>query len=184
MDQELIIAQTKKWILDVVIGCNFCPFAAKEYRLDTIHYLVSSASAHETALYDLIMQCKHLDVQKDISTTLILFPDSYLDFEYYLDLVSLAEELIEAEGYSGVYQVAGFHPDYIFEGTNDNSPENYTNRSVYPMLHILREDGITETISKYKDPEQIPVRNIEFTRKKGLDFMKGLRNACVGQREQ
>ena len=179
MDQELIIAQTKKWILDVVIGCNFCPFAAKEYRLDTIHYHVSAASGHENALYELLMQCKRLDEQKDICTTLILFPDAYHDFGYYLDLVSLAEELIEAEGYSGVYQVASFHPDYIFEGTNDNSPENYTNRSVYPMLHILRENSITEAISKYKDPEQIPMRNIEYSRKKGLEFMKGLRNACM-----
>jgi hypothetical protein len=82
-------------------------------------------------------------------------------------------------GYEGVYQVASFHPLYLFAGSDEKDAANYTNRSVYPMLHLLRESSIDKALESYIDPENIPVRNIEFARKKGLVYMKMLRDTCM-----
>jgi hypothetical protein len=86
---------------------------------------------------------------------------------------------MEQEGYEGTYQLASFHPDYCFEGEDKNDAANYTNRSVYPMLHLLREDSITKALALYKNPELIPEHNIQLAREKGLLYMQMLRAACL-----
>jgi hypothetical protein len=93
-------------------------------------------------------------------------------------MLETAQELLKQEGYEGIYQLASFHPDYNFEGTDYNDPANYTNRSIYPMLHLLREDSISKALTLYKNSELIPQHNIELARKKGLLYMKMLREAC------
>ena len=98
----------------------------------------------------------------------------------YLDLVEMAEDLIEEEDYEGVYQVASFHPDYLFAGSDSEDPANYTNRSPYPMLHLLREESIEKALEHYSgDPDEIPERNIRFAREKGLAYMKRLFNSGI-----
>jgi uncharacterized protein len=82
--------------------------------------------------------------------------------------------LQKKQGYEGVYQVASFHPNYLFAGSHENDAANYTNRSVYPMLHLLREEAVEKALEHYKDPETIPERNIQFAREKGLAYMKKL----------
>jgi hypothetical protein len=176
---EIIIAQTKKWIVDVVVGCNFCPFAAREIKRGSIHYEVVSSDAIESSLSKLMVAFQQLDSDKAIETTLLIFPDSFADFTDYLHLVAAAEELVENEGYEGVYQVASFHPAYLFDGSDDRDPANYTNRSPYPMLHILREESLTEAIDNHPDTEVIPERNIEYARKKGLSHMQLLRELSM-----
>ncbi len=89
----------------------------------------------------------------------------------------MSEKILKQKGYEGIYQVASFHPLYLFEGSVENDPANYTNRSVYPMLHLLREESIDKALENYKDPESIPERNILFAREKGLAYMKTLRDA-------
>ena len=176
MDAEnTIICQTKKWIETVVIACNFCPFAAKPFGMGTIRYVVETKNGLEAALSVLIRECIFLDEDTATETTLIIFPEQYNKFDDYLDLVSLAEKLMKKEGYEGIFQVASFHPEYLFGGTAETDPANYTNRSPYPMLHILRESSIEKALDKYPDPETIPDRNILFAREKGLEFMKNLR---------
>lgn len=81
--------------------------------------------------------------------------------------------------YEGIYQVASFHPEYVFADSPMDDPANYTNRSPYPMLHILREASIAKAISHYTSPEKIPERNVHFAREKGLAFMKALREASM-----
>lgn len=179
LTDELIIDQTKRWIKDVVIGCNFCPFAAKELRLNTIHYYIEKSSNIEKCLESFLAQCKKLDLEKDIETTLLIFPDAFARFDTFLNLISLAGELLTQENYEGTYQVASFHPLYCFANAPVNDAANYTNRSVYPMLHILREEGVEKALLHYSSPEMIPDNNIKFAREKGLDFMKDLRNACL-----
>jgi uncharacterized protein len=176
---ELIIQQTKKWITDVVIGCNFCPFAAKEIKQNTVHYEIEYSERPEDCLQAFLMECHRLDDHAAIETSLLILPNAVLQFDNYLDLVAGAEHILKQKGYAGIYQVASFHPLYRFADTTDNDAANYTNRSVYPMLHLLREESIELALKKYSDPDQIPERNIRFARKKGIAYMQMLRDTCL-----
>lgn len=178
-----IIAQTKKWITNVVVGCNFCPFAAREVKRNSIHYQVEISTDMDVCLQAFLQECIRLDNEEKIETTLLIFPDAFQTFDAYLDFVSLAERVLEKKGYEGVYQVASFHPLYRFANTRDNDAANYTNRSIYPMLHLLREEKIEQALQHYFEPEQIPERNIQFAREKGIAYMKMLRDSCVANND-
>jgi hypothetical protein len=177
MNSGQVIDRTKKWIIDVVIGCNFCPFAANVVKQQTIFYQVEENTALETCLASFVLEMERLDNDPAIETSFLIFPNAFQQFDDYLDLVSLAEELLRRKGYEGVYQVASFHPLYLFANSDENDPANYTNRSIYPMLQLLREESIDKALENYKDPESIPVRNINFAKEKGLAYMKMLRDA-------
>jgi uncharacterized protein len=174
-----IIDQIKKWITNVVVGCNFCPFAAREVKRNSIHYQVETSADLHVCLQTFLQECIRLDNEGAIETTLLIFPNAFQTFDAYLDLLSLAERTLKKKGYEGIYQVAGFHPLYRFADTKDNDAANYTNRSIYPMLHLLREERIEEALQRYPDSEQIPERNIHFAREKGIAYMKMLRDACL-----
>lgn len=176
---EKIIQQTSKWIDAVVVGCNFCPFAAREVKQKSIHYQVELGEDKRTCLESFMKECVRLDQNEAIETSLLILPKAFQRFDDYLDLVSLAEELLKKSGYEGVYQVAGFHPQYRFAGAKANDAANYTNRSIYPMLHLLREEGIEKALERFPDPGQIPARNISFARSKGEAYMKQLREDCI-----
>ena len=174
-----IIAQTKNWIKEVVVGCNFCPFAAKELKQDTVHYEVSAAVDIKAAKAIFLAECERLDKHDGIATTMIIFPDTFPVFLDYLDLVDAVEKTLRQKGYEGIYQVASFHPLYQFANTALEDAENYTNRSIYPMLHILREAQIEKALLNFPDPQSIPERNIHFAREKGTAYMKMLRDTCL-----
>lgn len=173
-ETDIVIANTKKWISDVVVGCNFCPFAAKEVKKDTIHYAVLQEATKKTVLESVMQMIYQLDDNNSIETSFLIIPDSFLLFNDYLDLLSLVERLMEKENYEGIYQVASFHPAYLFAGSTPTDPSNYTNRSPYPMFHFLREDSVSKAISSYPDIDKVPERNIAFTTEKGLLYMKQL----------
>ncbi len=179
MTESTVIAHTANWIQSVVIGLNFCPFAAKSVLKKSLRYVVVPNATLDNSLEAVLNELHFLDATEDIETTLIIFPDAFADFEDYLDLVDLADALVADQDYDGVYQVASFHPDYCFDGADANDPANYTNRSIYPMLHLLREESITKAIEHYPDPEGIPQRNIELAQQKGLKAMQLLRAACL-----
>lgn len=178
ISDENIILSTKKWVTEVVVGCVFCPFAAREVKKESIHYEVVHKDEIESCLLSIIQECVRLDENEQIETTLIIFPHQFSDFEEYLDFAELAEELMIDEGYEGIYQIASFHPDYLFADSEEEDPANYTNRSIYPMLHLLREESIETALENYENPEEIPERNVRFAREKGLIYMENLRNAC------
>ncbi|MDO9001744.1 MAG: DUF1415 domain-containing protein [Bacteroidota bacterium] len=178
MSDSIIIDQTQKWIKSVVIDLNFCPFAAKAMLKKSIHYIVLNKADFKSSLEALNNEIQYLNENQEAETSFIIFPNNFTDFEEYLDLIYKAEEFLEMEGYEGVYQLASFHPDYCFEGSETTDAANYTNRSVFPMLHILREDSITKAIELYKNPELIPEHNIKVAREKGLLYMQMLRSAC------
>lgn len=177
--EEQVVTQTKKWIAEVVIGCNFCPFAAREVKRNAVNYIVEHSTDIATCLHTLISECIRMDEDPVTETSFIIYPEAFENFEDYLDLVSLAEALIEQERYEGIYQVASFHPQYCFEDADENDAANYTNRSVYPMLHILREESIEAALERYTDPGEIPERNMKFAREKGVAYMKLLRDTCL-----
>lgn len=176
---EKIIEQTTNWIKSVVIDCNFCPFAAKAVLKKSIRYIVKSNVDMTQCLSALKEELYHLETDPETETSFIILPEDFKNFDDYLDLVEEAEDLLVRENFDGIYQIASFHPEYCFEGSDENDPANYTNRSIYPMLHILREDSLTKALSLYPHPEQIPKNNIAFAREKGLQYMQLLRSACM-----
>lgn len=175
------IEHTKKWIKDVVVGCNFCPFAANALKKQSIHYEVAEVEEGEASIEAFVNETTRLDEDKSIETVFLIFTNTYGDFSDYLDFVDLVEKQLTKNGYDGIYQVASFHPLYLFAGADEKDPANYTNRSVYPMLHLLRESSIDKVLETYLDPELIPDRNIAFARKKGLVYMNMLRDTCMQQ---
>lgn len=177
---EKIIEQTKKWIQDVIIGCNFCPFAAKVVKQNQVHYAVDESSSLAVCVTGFIKELELLDNDASIETSFVIYPNLFQLFSDYLHFISIAENSIVQKGYEGIYQVASFHPLYQFEGSDLTDAANFTNRSMYPMLHLLREKSVEKALQNYKNPDEIPERNIEFARKKGLVYMQMLRDACFG----
>lgn len=173
---EIIIAQTKKWIVEVVIGCNFCPFAAREIQRGTVHYKVLDKATLQSTLQALSEAFMKMDDTTE--TLLLILPDAFSHFDSYLDLVDASEKLLKKSGYEGIYQIASFHPEYLFAGSDENDPANYTNRSPYPMLQILREESLTRAIDSHPDTLKIPEMNIAFAKAKGLACMQLMREAC------
>ena len=167
-NNETVIAQTKAWLKNVVVGCNFCPFASREVQRDSIHYEVVRSQEMEACLESVLRECKRLDADTTVETTLLIFPGAFPEFEDFLDLLELGEALLQEHDYEGIYQIASFHQDYRFADAPDDDPANYTNRSLYPMLHLLREASLDRVLENYPDPEGIPDRNIAFARQKGL----------------
>jgi hypothetical protein len=176
---QQMIDQTKQWINDVVIGCNFCPFAANVMKQQRVHFQVETSASLSGCMDSLLTEMKRLDEDITIETTLMIFSVLFSQFDEYLDMVALAEKLLKQRGYEGIYQLASFHPSYRFANSTPDDAANYTNRSVYPMLHLLREESIDKALAKYQGPENIPVRNINFAREKGLTYIRMLRDACL-----
>ena len=179
MNSSVVIQQTEKWIKSVVIDLNFCPFAAKAALKKSIRYVVLKDVDVKKSLETLMTEFQFLDTHEEIETTFIIFETDFTDFKSYLQLVKKAEQVLVKERYEGIYQLASFHPDYCFAGEDVNDAANYTNRSIYPMLHVLREDSLTKALALYPDPESIPEHNIALARKKGLQYMQMLRLACI-----
>jgi hypothetical protein len=176
---QLIIDQTKTWIQKVVVGCNFCPFAARALQQHRVHYHVEPSTNTSLCMDTFLKEIARLDKEPDIETSFLIFSNAFQQFDDYLDMASTAEHLLKEKGYEGVYQLASFHPMYRFASSVKNDAADYTNRSIYPMLHILRESSIDKAIKHYENPENIPDRNVDFARKKGLTFMKLLRDSCI-----
>lgn len=172
---SLIIEHTQTWIKNVVMGCNFCPFAAKEFNANTIRYRVLEALNSKDLKQELLAEFKVLDKDEKIATTLLIFPNQYLVFRDFLDTLADAEDILVESDYEGIYQLASFHPEYLFAGEHKDSPTHYTNRSPYAMMHILREEMLEKAIDSYPYPtEVIPDNNIKFTNQKGIEYMKAL----------
>ena len=176
-----VIALTKRWLEDIVIGLNFCPFAKKEWLNNTIDYKVSEANSLTDAITDLIEQCYLMQDNQSIETSLMIYSPGFDDFEAYLDLLDMANQYLESTGFEGVFQLASFHPDYCFEGQEPGDTENYTNRSPFPMLHIIREESMAKVLSVYKNPEQIPEDNMQLAREKGASFFEQYLNKTSGE---
>lgn len=178
---QIIIRQTQAWVRKVVVGLNFCPFAAREVQRGSIHYEVVRSGDMYVCLDHLLQECQRLDAHPEIETTLIILPVKFELFAAFLDLLDAADGLIYEKKYEGVYQVASFHPDYCFSGTDEEDPTNYTNRSPYPMLHLLREASLEKALATYPNPAEIPERNIKTARQRGLAHLQLLRDSCFSE---
>lgn len=169
MEPETVETELRQWLDQVVIGLNLCPFAARPVRSGTLRILVSRAETELDLLTDLQLELQRLDATPvaELETTLIALPLMLLDFLDYNDFLGQVDELLVNAGWEGRYQVASFHPDYQFDGTEPDDAENLTNRAPYPLLHLLREESVEAAVAAHTDAEGIPEANIQ--RMRGLD---------------
>ncbi|MFC3031447.1 DUF1415 domain-containing protein [Pseudoalteromonas fenneropenaei] len=172
------VLSMQNWVSNVIVKYNFCPFARKEVEQNTIHYDVNNATTLEDAVLAMIEACIALDQYPERETTLLIFPAGFADFDEFLDLVDLANALLAAQGYEGKYQIANFHPNYVFADSDENDPANYTNRAPYPTLHLIREASMALALENYDDPDSIPDNNIRLARRKGMAFWQQLLANC------
>jgi hypothetical protein len=174
---EEILAATKHWLEAAVIGLDLCPFARAVHAQGLIRYAVSSADTPELLLADLLRELQTL-VEADpaeIETTLLIHPGTLTDFLDYNDFLDVADAAIEDLGLAGVLQIASFHPRYQFASTEPDDIENYTNRSPYPILQLLRESSVERAVATFPDTSRIFEKNIETLRRLGLEGWKRLR---------
>lgn len=173
-----IIAATRGWIERVVIGLNLCPFAKSVYLKDGVRFVVSDARTADALLGNLERELRALAdaAPEDVETTVLIHPHVLASFLDYNDFLDVADAAIERLDLAGIIQIASFHPDYRFAGTAPDDVTNYTNRSPYPMLHLLREESVERAVDAYPDAERIPDRNIETMRRLGLHGLLQLRD--------
>ncbi|HCH0915715.1 DUF1415 domain-containing protein [Vibrio parahaemolyticus] len=161
-DIKAITQQVDQWLNDVVIGLNLCPFAAKPQRNKQIKIFVSEATQEEALLEDILLQLTELSTTEPekLETTLVVVPNMLQDFWDYNFCIDWVEGLIKQQDWEGIFQVATFHPDYCFGGAAPEDDENLTNRSPYPIFHLIREESMEKVLKHYPDPESIPDTNI------------------------
>ncbi|MFW1133029.1 DUF1415 domain-containing protein [Vibrio parahaemolyticus] len=161
-DINAITQQVDQWLNDVVIGLNLCPFAAKPQRNKQIKIFVSEATQEEALLEDILLQLIELSTTEPekLETTLVVVPNMLKDFWDYNFCIDWVEGLIKQQDWEGIFQVATFHPDYCFGGAAPEDDENLTNRSLYPIFHLIREESMEKVLKHYPDPESIPDTNI------------------------
>ncbi|HSW14556.1 MAG TPA: DUF1415 domain-containing protein [Solimonas sp.] len=152
----------RQWLEQVVIGLNLCPFAARPVRGGQLRVFVSDANTELDLLTDLQLELARLDETpvEQLETTLIVVPHMLEDFIDYNDFLEQVDGLMENFEWDGIYQVASFHPNYQFAGTQPWDAENLTNRSPYPLLHLLREDSVEAAIASHPDIDSVPENNI------------------------
>jgi uncharacterized protein len=166
----VIITQVEQWLDQVVIGLNLCPFAAEPRKHQKIRITLSTATNPRKNPTDLLadLQAELCLLSQtpatDLETSLLIIPHGLEDFDDYNDFLYLADRLLKHFGWEGEFQIASFHPHYQFADTQPDDAENLTNRSPYPLLHILREASIETALAHYPNPETIPQRNIEQVR--------------------
>lgn len=170
------IEQSKIWLQNMVIGLNLCPFAKKPFVADTIRYVVFKENDLDKLGQLLAAEFMYLDkvAADEAATTLIIIENTLEHFYDYLDFLEVANSILVALDFEGVFQIASFHPKYQFAGTAIDAPENYTNRSPYPILHILREESLSDALENYPNPEAIPEKNIATLQQLGLTKIKAI----------
>ena len=178
--KDTVIQDTQRWLERAVIGLNLCPFAKSVHVKGLIHYAVSEATTPAELLADLKKELNSLVAGESIAsdTTLLIAPDCLQDFLDFNDLLGKADKLLVKMDLEGVIQIASLHPQYQFAGTEPDDVTNYTNRSPYPTLHLLREASIDQAVAAFPEAEAIFEVNMETMERLGL---KGWNDLGVGK---
>ncbi|MEI9947949.1 MAG: DUF1415 domain-containing protein [Pseudomonadota bacterium] len=173
---EAVIAATRGWLTEIVIGLELCPFAKAVHVKGQIRYFVSLAQDPEALLQDLLSELRGLaDADPTtVDTTLLIHPRALPDFLEYNDFLSVAEFALEDMGLAGQLQIASFHPGYRYAGNRAEDLANYVTRSPYPMLHLLREASVDRAVAAFPDASLIVEKNIKTLRRLGLDGWRRL----------
>lgn len=169
--EDLVLADTQRWLERAVIGLNLCPFAKGVVAKGQLHVAVSAArdaDAVEAALREEILVLLALDAEVR-DTTLLVLPRALPDFLDFNDFLDRADTLLDALDAVGALQIASFHPDYQFAGTRPDDVTNCSNRAPYPMLHLLREDSVERAVEAFPDAADIFERNMATLEQLGTE---------------
>lgn len=178
-----IIRSTRNWVESIVVDLNLCPFARKALLDNRVRFTVAGAVTEEQLLDELQVELNLLDHDPSIETTLLIHPGVLREFDRYNQFLESADRLLVILQLEGVYQIASFHPDYRFAGTGPDDLGNYTNRSPYPLLHLLREESVERALAGFTGADQVPLRNIALMESLGQEKLTALVQACVGGTE-
>jgi hypothetical protein len=162
---EKTVRPVRQWVETLVVGMNLCPFAKREMLKNRVRFATTTSITEEQLLTALQVELELLNTDPSVETTLLIHSGVLQDF------------------YEGIYQIASFHPDYQFDGTKPDDTENYTNRSPYPMLHLIREASLERVIEDYQ-VDQIPARNIALMNDLGQDKLQALLRSCFNDSGQ
>ncbi|GAB4090543.1 DUF1415 domain-containing protein [Hydrogenophaga soli] len=164
-----VLAATRRWLEEAVIGLNLCPFAKSVYVKNQVRIVVSRARHIDAFLDDLDRELDLLKTtpSEEVETTLLVHPTLFPDFLVFNDFLNVADEVLVEHELEGVVQIAPFHPDFVFDGEPEGDMSHYTNRSPYPTLHLIREEGLGKAIDSYGNTDEIYERNIDVLRKLG-----------------
>ena len=179
MHTQEVIQATRHWVERVVVGLNLCPFAGRELVNDRIRFTVSNAQSEEHLLLELHDELRFLLEDNSIETTLLIIPEMLNEFYAFNDFLELVDGLILQMQLEGIFQVATFHPDYQFDGTEADEVENFTNRSPHPILHLLREASVQRAIQSHPDIDSVPIRNQRLMHELGSEHMRALLQSCM-----
>lgn len=174
------ITETRDWVERVVIGLKLCPFAPAPALKGLIRYATSDADTREALLEDLATELQRLVASppEEIETTLLIHPRVMQDFYDFNDFLEVADELLRMLGLEGEIQIASFHPDYQFAGTQSDDIGNETNRSPYPTLHLLREESIARAVDSFGDTSSIPTTNLTTLQRLGQERLRALKRGA------
>ena len=173
---EAVIDATTQWLERAVIGLNLCPFAKAVHVKKQIRFEVSKAISAQELIHDLIRELGLLATTSPevVETTLLILPlmlDDFLDYNHFL---SIANGVLEELNLVGEIQIASFHPQYQFAGTQSDDIDNYTNRSPWPILHLLREESMNSAVAAFPEAEKIFEKNIETLQRLGHEGWNNL----------
>lgn len=168
-DSATVTDHTRQWLEKAVIGLNLCPFAKAPHVKNLVRISVSQARHLDGFLEDLDRELQLLgDTPADeLETTLLVHPTLFPDFDTFNQMLDIADAAVVDNGLEGIVQIAPFHPDFQFEGTDSDDIGNYTNRSPYPTLHLIREDSIAKAAQAFPDASAIFERNIALLEEMG-----------------
>ena len=177
-EQSPLRSATMAWIRQVVVKQNVCPFA--KAVLENVRLRVHFDDHLEGLITLLADEVTHLMTHgpDDVPTTIVVTQLATDDFEQYLDIIAMTEDLVEGLGYADDVQVASFHPAYVFTDTDIDDPANWTNRSPYPMVHLLRTADVAHAIDTHPDVDGIPERNVALFRELGVDHVASALANC------
>jgi hypothetical protein len=163
LDHDAVITATEQWLEKAVIGLNLCPFAKAVHVKKQIRYVVSDATTPEALLEQLMDELQRLSDTdpEQVDTTLLIHPWVLEDFEDYNEFLDVADAALEDMQLDGELQVASFHPQYQFADTAPDDITNYTNRSPYPILHLLREESVDRAVEAFPEAGEIFEKNME-----------------------
>ncbi|MEE9335342.1 MAG: DUF1415 domain-containing protein [Granulosicoccaceae bacterium] len=175
-----ILANVTAWVETMVIGLELCPFAPKVKNSGELNLKICGSTDTEGVIIALIEETARVLAAGGDTTTLLILPKGFADFDDYLDLLAAAEELLVLQKLDSQVQLASFHPLYVFEGSDDCDPANYSNRSPYPILHLLQEESVTRGVDHYPDIHMLATRNIARLENMGMEAIVALSKRYLG----
>jgi uncharacterized protein len=175
-EEARVVAETRRWIERAVIGLNLCPFARSVFETGGVRCVVSAARTEDELVADLDVELRRLHGvdATECETALLIHPHVLQGFFDYNDFLDIADATLDALDLGDVIQIASFHPAYQFADTSPDDVENCTNRSPFPMLHLLRQASVDRAVASVPDTAAIYESNIATLRRLGPEGWRAL----------